>query len=195
MATHRIQPAETQLSSAAVLLHLGLVLFGITALFTGGLADDYKKVEYTGYTLHSWLGMGGAFFIFLRVILGLVGPRHLRFSQWAPYTRERLRLAGEDIVGLLRLRLPERPAHAGVAGLVQAFGLLGLIATASSGLLLYFILEPGYKARGFAHSIKEFHEGSILLVLLFLSLHIGAIIAHALRGRHYWRLMIFLKVR
>jgi cytochrome b len=193
MKTHVIEPKLTQLSTFAIMVHLGLVLFGITALLSGGLADDYKKVEHARYTLHSWIGMGCAFFVFLRVVLGIGGPRHLRFCQWVPYTRERLRKVGEDIMGLFRFQLPERQTHVGVAGLVQAFGIMTFFVTAASGVLLFFILEPGHKAEGLAHSLKELHEGSLFFVLLFLALHVGAVVAHMLRGRHLWRPMVFLK--
>lgn len=196
MKTQGVQSDDdTSLGASAILVHLGLVFFVLAGLLSGGLADDYKKMEHAGYTLHGWIGMGGAFFVFLRVMLGICGPRTLRFSHWVPYTRERLLRAREDIVGLFRFRLPERPVHEGVAGLVESFGLVALLATAASGLLLFFILEPGQKATGAAHSVKELHEGASWLVFLFLSMHAGATVAHALGGRHLWRKMLFLKER
>ena len=193
MNTHEEASEGRSLNVSGLLIHLGLICFGIAALLSGGLADDYKKMEHLGFTLHSWLGMGGAFFVFLRFLLGVAGPHDLRFAQWVPYSRERLIRVKEDIVGLLRLRLPERPTHQGLAGLVQTFGLLSFLLMALTGIFLYFSMEPGQKARGLVHDVKELHEAGQVFLLLFLSLHVGATIAHALAGRHLWRKIFFLK--
>lgn len=184
---------ETRLGSTAILIHFGLLVCGIAALLSGMLADDYKKIEHMGFTVHSWIGMSGAFFVLLRGMLGVVGPRNLRFTSWVPYTRERFERVKEDVVGLFRFRLPERPTHVGVAGLVQTFGLLVFLFVALSGIFLFFTLEPGHKAHGAVHAVKELHEAGIVLIPLFLAMHVGATVAHALRGRHLWRKMLFLK--
>ena len=68
-------------------IHMGIMVFALAAYFTGDGADDYKKLEYFGYTLHKWLGMGISFFILLRIIYGLLGPVSARFSSWAPTRR------------------------------------------------------------------------------------------------------------
>jgi hypothetical protein len=117
----------------------------------------------------------------------------MRFSQWVPLTGERWRLIGEDVATLLRFRLPERPSHQGIAGLVQTFGLSVFLFMALTGGFLFFALEPGQKARGLLHSVKEVHEIGQLLIPLFLSMHGGAVVLHALCGRHLWRKMLFLR--
>jgi len=63
---------------------------------------------------------------------------------------------------------------------------------AATGAYLYFFLEPGQKARGFAHDIKELHEIGTVLIPTFLSLHVGAVIMHALLGKHIWRKIFFI---
>lgn len=75
MATTKEYAAEAPLGVFAIAVHLGLASFGIAAWLTGSLADDYKKAEHTGFTLHGWVGMGLAIFIILRVLLGIWGPR------------------------------------------------------------------------------------------------------------------------
>lgn len=184
---------DAPLGPFAILIHLGLFFFGIAAWLTGGLADDYKKFEHSGFTLHSWIGVGLAGFIFLRLLLGLFGPAHLRFTRWMPLTGERLQRVREDIAGLLRFRLPERPTHQGLAGLVQTFGLSVFFLMALTGGVMFFSLEPGQKATGLVHSVKELHEAGELLIPLFLSMHGGAVVLHALRGRHLWRRMLFIR--
>ncbi len=58
---------------------------------------------------------------------------------------------------------------------------------------MFFSLEPGQKATGLLHSVKELHEVGGLLIPLFLSMHGGAVLLHALRGRHLWRKMVFVR--
>ncbi|OGR29347.1 MAG: hypothetical protein A2139_03955 [Desulfobacca sp. RBG_16_60_12] len=77
-------------------LHLGLTVFGILALLTGLWAGDYKRVHHMGFSAHKWLGLTLSFFMAWRIWHGLYGPREARFSQWVPYTPERLKLAWED---------------------------------------------------------------------------------------------------
>ena len=175
------------------ILHLGLVIFGLLAWGTGEWADDYKKLKHIGFYVHSWIGMGVSFFVSLRLIYGIIGPRKARFAQWVPYTRDRLQFVWEDIMGLIRLRLPERQPRQGLASVVETFGLLVFSVMALTGSLLFFYLEPGIKARGTIHFIKEIHEVGEVLLPLFFAVHGGAVILHAFMGRHYWRKMVFLK--
>jgi len=184
---------EGSLGFTSILVHLGLLVCGIAALISGLQAGDYKKIEHLGFTLHSWIGMSGAFFVLLRVVLGVVGPVELRFSRWVPYTRERLSSVKEDIIGLFSMRLPDRPTHVGIAGLVQALGLFVFFVIAVSGIFLFFTIEPGHKSRGLVHDVKEFHEVGLYLITLFLSMHVGAVTMHALRGHHLLRKIFFLK--
>lgn len=181
------------LGMPAITIHLGLVILGITAWLTGELAGDYKRIEHTGFTIHKWLGMGLCFFVLLRILLGIFGPGNVRFTKWMPYTKERLLLVLEDISGLLKFCLPERQTHQGLAGVVQTFGVGVFLWMSLTGSLMFLYLEPGQKAKGMIHLIKEIHEIGELLIPVFLSLHIGAVILHALSGRHLWKKMFFIR--
>jgi cytochrome b len=183
---------DTGLGPFALLVHLGLLVFGLAAAGTGLLADDYKKAVHGGFTIHSWIGMGLAAFMALRLATGLVGPGNVRFVNWMPFTRARMKLVVEDIAGLLKMRMPDRPTHQGLAGLVQTFGLAVFLFMAATGAYLYFFLEPGQRAFGFVYDVKELHEIGIVLIPLFLSFHAGAVVMHALRGNHLWKKMVFI---
>jgi cytochrome b len=173
-------------------VHLGMVIFGITAWLTGELAEVEEGGRF-GYNLHSWLGIGLTVFVSLRIVLGILGPARLRFSRWVPLTRERLGWVVEDIRGLLVFRLPDRPMHQGLAGLVQIMGLLVFSLMALTGSLLFVLLEPGAEAEGFVYLVEELHETGELLVPLYLAIHVGAVLLHALAGHHTWRRMFFIK--
>ena len=193
MTSQQVVSETVDLDVFTRVIHLGMMIFGVLAWIVGDWAGDYEHAKHLGYTVHSWLGMGLALFVSLRLIYGLTGPKTFRFSHWVPYTKSRLIFVWEDILTLLRFRLPDRPAHQGLAGLVQTFGLLTFSWLALTGCLIFFYLKPGAEASGMVHYIKEVHEIGEGLIPLYLGLHVGAVILHALTGRHLWRKMIFLK--
>ena len=96
------------------IMHLGIMIFALSAYLTGDMADDYKKVEYLGFTIHKWLGMGVAFFILSRIIYGFVGPKKARFSKWVPTTKERFKEAGEALISALSYKRPSAPPWSSV---------------------------------------------------------------------------------
>ncbi|MCE5266059.1 MAG: cytochrome b/b6 domain-containing protein [Deltaproteobacteria bacterium] len=184
---------KDELDVVTRILHLGLVFFGLLALATGNFAGDYKIVGGIGFSLHRWIGVGVALLIGLRLAYGIWGPEEIRFINWVPYTRERLRLVWEDVAGLARFRLPERQPHQGVAALVETSGLLLFLFLAASGLLLFFMIAQGHRAEGMTRAVKEFHEVAEVLLPLFFFGHGGAVLLHAMTGNHLWRKMVFLK--
>ncbi len=175
------------------LIHFGLTVFGILALITGLWAGDYKRVHHLGFSLHKWLGLTLSFFMAWRIWNGFFGSKEERFSQWLPYNSERIKMVLDDVLTLLRLKLPERPSHQGLAGLVQTFGLAVFTWMAGTGTLMALFLSPGRKAGGFVHGLKEMHELGLWLIVAFLVIHIGAVTLHALIGDHLWRKMFFLE--
>lgn len=185
--------SETRLDGFTVAVHLGMMLFGILAWISGDGAGDYKHLHHSGFALHRWLGMATAACVGLRLLYGLWGPEPVRFSAWLPYTGTRWRLIMEDIGGLASLRLPQRPPRQGLASLVEAFGLLVFSWMAATGALIFGYLVPGRKAGGFLHLIKELHEVGEALIPIFLAIHVGAVVLHALAGDHRWRRIFFLR--
>jgi cytochrome b len=186
-------PERQDLDEITRLIHLGLTVFGILALITGLWAGDYKRVHHLGFSLHKWLGLTLSFFMAWRIWTGFIGAPEGRFCQWVPYSPERLRMVWEDALTLLRLKLPERPSHQGLAGLVQTFGLAVFAWMAATGTLMALFLIPGHKAGGVVRAIKEMHELGLWLIVAFLGIHIGAVTLHALAGDHLWRKMFFLE--
>jgi cytochrome b len=192
--TDEPQPIDSRdLDDITRFIHLGLTVFGILALITGLWADDYKRAHHLGFSVHKWLGLTLSFFLAWRGWQGLFGPREARFSQWVPYTPARLKLAGEDCLNLLKLKLPERPSHQGLAGVVQAFGLAVFAWMALTGSSMALWLAPGRKAGVFVHTLKELHELGPWLIVAFLAIHGGAVILHACTGQNLWRKMFFLE--
>jgi cytochrome b len=174
-------------------LHAGLAVGGTLAWLLGGLAGDYKRASHLGFTVHSWLGITVSLLVLLRIMYGLWGPPNVRFAEWCPCTRERLLAAWEDVLTLLRLQLPQRAAHEGLKGVVQGFGLLVFSWQALTGTLLFYGLQPGAKARGVVHFVKEIHEIGNWLIPIFLILHLAGTFLDAVWGEQKWRRMFFFE--
>jgi cytochrome b len=153
------------------LIHFLLAALGVAALVSGQFAGDYRRPAHPGFDIHREIGLATAVAIALRLAWGLVTQGEARFSRWVPSTRERLRLAG----------------HAGLAGLVQALGLLAFLWMAATGSVLYMFLEAGARVSGWLGAVRELHEGGQAAVLTYLFLHVGAVIAHAIAGESLWR--------
>lgn len=192
METHPEAHKTDELDGFARIIHLGLMIFGILAFITSDWAEDYAHAQHLGFTVHSWLGMG-LVSVCLRLMYGLFGSAAARFTQWVPYTKPRLLAVWEDIRTLLAFRLPDRSTHVGLAGLVQTFGLLVFSWMGITGGLTFFYLKPGQEAGGVLLVVEELHEIGEGLIPVFLCLHVGAVLVHALLGRHIWRKMFFLK--
>jgi cytochrome b len=181
-----VATTKNELDLFTRILHLFMMVCGTGAWMVSGWAEDYEKAEHLGFTIHSTLGMGLAISLLLRILYGVIGPESVRFSAWVPYTRERFRLVWEDIATLLRFKLPERPTHAGLSGLVQTYGLLVFSWSAITGSIMYVFLEPGTKAKGLIHAVKEVHEIGEVLIPSYLVLHVGAAVLHAAFGKPVW---------
>jgi cytochrome b len=169
----------------AKIMHLGMAGFGVAAFLTGEIAEDGSGS--LGYLLHAYLGLSLATFVLLRLLRGLLGSGPLRFSDWSPISRLQWDKALQDIRGLLRLRIPERGTHEGLAGLTQAIGIaiFGWMGATGTGL---FLLGGGPESTLF-EVIEEVHEIGEALIPLYLVLHVGSVLMHTLAGNPIWRRM------
>ncbi len=155
--------------------HLGLAFFGITAYLTGELAEHSNSY---GYLLHAYLGMTLLVFLISRFLYGFWGQDVYRFSNWFPYKLSYLTSIKEDILDLARLKLPERHDHRGLAGLVQAFGLVIFGWMAVTGTIMFITNTTDDS------SISELHEVGEELIPLFLGVHLGAVALHLISGHN-----------
>jgi cytochrome b len=166
------------------LLHWTLVVCILFLFATELAADSVPKGEardavwhghvLTGYVLAGTLG--------LRLIWGFIGGRHARWSDfWHPAQWRAL---------LVKRERPDTAAFghdplASLAYLGLYVILAGMVATGFIAAAGYFNLGPltglGI-SKNLAQGFKEVHEVAANLILLFVLVHIGALIFHERRG-------------
>ena len=168
------------------LVHMGLAVFGIAAYLTAEAAEHGGNSSL-GYLLHAYLGMTLSVFIMLRIFQGYIGAAEARFSRWSLFSKRQLHIAIEDMKGLARFKMPERDLHEGLAGMVQAFGLIIFAWMSATGSVIFFIDERSSEV--LFEIFEELHEVGEGLIPMFLVLHIGAVIVHSLNGTGFLKRM------
>ena len=166
------------------IIHTGLALFGVAAFLTGELAEEVEHGFSAGYWLHAYLGLTLAVFLFSHFVYRIVAGGW-SISKWLPGKDSVYTAIQEDINQLTRFRLPVRNDHSGIAGLVQAFGLLIFLWMSITGIILLYLGGP--EGSDVAHAIGEAHEAGEYLIPIFLILHIGAVILHTFTGHAIWQ--------
>lgn len=168
---------------AARFIHLGMAVFGIAAYATAELAEE----DSLGYLLHAYLGLSLGAFLLVRILGGLSGRDGLSFSGWSPFSRRQWSLALDDVRRLVRLDVPERGMHEGLAGLTQAAGIALFAWMGATGTGL-FVLGEGPESDLF-EALEELHEVGESLIPLYLALHVGSVVVHTMVGHPIWRRM------
>lgn len=178
--------AHTQhYSMLAKIIHLGLAGFGIAAYLTAELAEG--GYDSYGYLLHSYLGLSLAAVMLLRLGAGVGSSSTLGFRNWHLFTRKQWRMVAEDLRGIVTLKFSDRGPHEGIAGLVQAVGLLIFAWMAFTGSGIY-LLSGGAETTLF-EVVEEAHEVGEGLIPLYLALHVAAVILHTLVRKPVWQHM------
>ncbi len=167
------------------LFHWSLVAAVLTAYFT---EDDLLG-------LHTWAGYTVLALIGARLLWGLVGPHHARWSSFVRGPRATLAYLADALRGQAARHLGHNPA-----GAVMVLALLtGLIVTSVTGLAVLGAgegagpLAPyllGLSAEA-AHDLEEIHEWVANLTMLLVPLHLlGVALASRQHGENLVRAMI-----
>ena len=123
-------------------------------------AEEWEWLhEQTGYFILVLIGM--------RVLWGLLGPRHARFSDFLYSPRQTLGYLNELRSGLPRHYLGHNPA----GGWMVIVLLSSLAATAVSGILI---------GAGHAELWEDLHEGLASLSLVLIFVHLGGVLFSSL---------------
>jgi cytochrome b len=136
--------------------------------------------------LHTWSGYAVAGLVLLRILWGVIGTRHARFSDFI-YRPAEIRAFLRDT---LRLRSKRYLGHNPAGGAMILAMLALLLVTAFTGIayqgmesgtgMLAGLAGAGGRMREF---MEELHEFSAGLMLLLVALHVAGVIVESLIHR------------
>ena len=157
------------------IFHWSLVLFFFTAYLSG---DDFES-------LHVWAGYTVAALIGFRLIWGLIGSRHARFTDFVRAPRNVLSYLKDIPAGRARRYIGHNPAGgAMVIALLLAltgtivFGMATLAADENTGPL-----AGSWLASFNGHTLKEIHEFFANSTLALVFLHVAGVLFSSLHHR------------
>lgn len=162
----------------------------LVRLFHWSLAASFLIAYLTEDDLlvvHIWAGYTIFGLILVRLVWGLVGPRHAR---WSDFVRE----PGEIMAYLkdaVRSRAPRYLGHNPAGGAMVVALLVSLTVTGLSGLAVYGAQElsgplaPVFSglSEGWAHVLEDIHEVLANLTLLLVLLHLAGVAFASLMHR------------
>lgn len=137
--------------------------------------------------LHSWAGYIVAGYVVIRVLWGLIGPRHARFSDFVFKPAKALRYA----LDLLSFRATRYLGHSPAGGAMVVLLLVMLALTTVSGMATFAVddgrgpfaawLSPAPERvhdnrRGEESWLGEIHEALAELTLVLIILHTGGVL-------------------
>ena len=126
-----------------------------------------------GDTAHQWLGYTALGLIAFRVLWGLVGTRHARFSDWVRGPRAVATYLRERLAGRSRRRLGHNPAAAVMILLLMA----GVAAVGLTGWMQTLDAYWG------AEWLEELHEALAYGLLTLIGVHVLAAIVESVHYR------------
>jgi cytochrome b len=159
------------------LFHWGLVAAVLTAYFT--------EEDLLG--LHTWVGYTVLALIGARLLWGLIGPYHARWTSFVRGPRVTLAYLSDTLRGQAARHLGHNPAG---AAMVIAL-LTGLTATAFTGVAVLGAGEAAGPLAPYlqglspeaAHTLEEVHEWIANLTLLLVPLHLLGVALASLKHR------------
>jgi cytochrome b len=132
-------------------------------------------------SLHQPIGYAILALVALRIVWGVIGPRHARFSDFVRSPRATLAY----VRGLLTGTAPRVLGHNPLAGVMILSLLAMLLATGASGWLM---TTGSYRS---AEWLEELHETLASLTLALVGLHVLAVLVmSAMHGENLVRAMI-----
>jgi cytochrome b len=154
----------------------------LVAALAGSYATHKAGIEYFKY--HAWCGYAVLVLSAFRILWGVLGTRHARFSSFVRGPRPTARY-------LLDLVRGHHPAHAGhnpLGAWMVVFLLAALFAQGVTGLFAndeIFNTGPlvGYVSESTSLALTSWHRRIFDWILIAVLLHVAAVLAHRLLAR------------
>jgi cytochrome b len=137
--------------------------------------------------LHAWSGYIVSGLVLFRLLWGLVGPQHARFTDFV-YAPSKILAYGRD---MLRGQAQRYLGHNPLGGAMIIALLVMLALSTLTGLMLYGATESAGPLAGtmrdtsqaYGESLEEIHELFSNLALLLVALHIAGVLVSSLLYR------------
>lgn len=152
-----------------------------TAFFVAYLTEDDL------ITVHVWAGYTVLGLVLLRIVWGVIGPRHARFTDFVVGPRRAWAYLG----AVLRWRARRYLGHNPAGGAMIVLLLLGLLATTFTGLGVYGAEDNAGPLAGWLGNSsaaaedlwEEIHEWSANFTLALVFLHVLGVLAESFMHR------------
>ena len=153
------------------IFHWSLVLFFTIAYLTEG--------EWI--TIHSYAGYTIFFLVIFRIVWGIIGSTHARFSNFIVGPKKAIKYLKDELSGDAKHYLGHNPA----GGLMIVALIISLLVTVVTGASIIATEGDGPLAMTFVASfsgefLEEIHEFFTTIILLLVILHIGGVIFSSL---------------
>ncbi len=160
----RAEPERTLVWDAPVRVFHWLMVIAFAGAWLTAESERWRLVHVTlGYTMAGLVGF--------RLLWGVVGTRHARFSSFVRGPRE--------LAAYLRSLLRGRPEpHAGH----NPAGAIAIVALLALAVLVAFSGWATYNDVG-GHAIEELHEGIASAMLALVGVHVAGVIVSSLAHR------------
>ena len=156
-------------------LHWALVVAFFTCYLTEG------EPEW----LHAWSGYLIIAIVLVRIVWGVVGPKHARFSDFVTPPRTAVRYLRDETLGRARRYLGHNPA----GGAMIVALLASLLLTTASGVVVYGTEGHGPLAASLTgdealeETMEKVHEVLANFTLLLVIAHVAGVLLGMLRHR------------
>lgn len=155
----------------------------VAGFFTAYLTEGEDET----LALHTWAGYTVAGLILVRLVWGLIGTRHARFSDFV----RRPAVIKDYLLSVLRLHPRRYLGHNPAGGLMIVFLLISLPATVFFGMGLYAVGEQAGPLAGWLGGLGEswedvfegLHEFFANFTLFLVVVHVSGVLVESLLHR------------
>lgn len=165
------------------LLHWGLVVSITFELFSGLYVSDPNTRLY--FRMHEIGGLTAAGFVLLHWMWSFAQQD---LGILFPWNAKGLAQSRDELLGMLRGRLPERGHTVGLSGFVHGLGLLAASGMALSGVFIFLVIPGGMGAAAASSNyalftgLSVFHRSLSSFLWAYLGGHVVFAILHQLQG-------------
>ncbi len=165
-------------------LHLGLAFSVTLQLFLSLVMEEPGEAEGYGawaFAAHEIFGLTAFSFAILNW-LWVASGRDGGLKHLLPYHPDGLKAVWQDVKGLLRFRLPQGGAVAGLPGLIEGLGLSVVTVQGAVGFAIFVLLPADGELPETYEWLGELHEAFGSLVWIYWFGHGGMAVCHRLLG-------------